>query len=209
MEAKVFIIDDDVSARRGLARLVQALGYTAAPFDSAAAFLASPESRDPGCLLLDVRMPGMTGPELQQKLLEEGRGLPVIFLSAYGDVPTVATAMKRGAVHFLTKPVDRDDLAKAVREALDIMAQQLERDAGQEAGRHKVAALTPREREVMTYVITGRLNKQIAADLGVTEDTVKIHRSRMMQKLGIYSVAGLVRLCDLLGIEAALPAHDA
>lgn len=208
MEVKVFIVDDDASARRGLARLIKALGYEAAPFDSAAAFLASPESREAGCLLLDVSMPDMTGPELHQQLIDEGRGLPVIFLSACGDVPTVATAMRRGAVHFLTKPVDREDLAKAVREAQDILHQQLERDAGQEAGRHKVAALTPREREVLTYVITGRLNKQIAAELGVTEDTVKIHRSRMMQKLGIYSVAGLIRLCDLVGIEAACPIQD-
>jgi FixJ family two-component response regulator len=203
MDASVHIIDDDVSARRGLTRLVKALGYQALTHESAASFLASPCRNGPGCILLDVRMPGMTGPELQETLLGEEHALPIIFLSAHGDVPTVANTMKRGAIHFLTKPVDRDDLARVIEEAMVVARKREERHLEQEEARQKIDLLTPREHEVLTHVITGRLNKQIAADLGVTEDTVKIHRSRMMQKLGIYSAPELLRLCDLLNISAA------
>lgn len=209
MDVHVHVIDDDVSARRGLTRLVKALGYQALAYDSAASFLASPDRTGPGCILLDVRMPGMTGPELQETLMAGDHAWPIIFLSAHGDVPTVATTMKRGAIHFLTKPVDRDDLARVLEEAMVVARQQEELHLEQEEARQKIALLTPREHEVLTHVITGRLNKQIAADLGVTEDTVKIHRSRMMQKLGIYSSPELLRFCDLLSIEAAAsPADD-
>jgi FixJ family two-component response regulator len=206
---QVFIIDDDLSARRGLLRLVMALGHQATAYASAADFLAGGSGRESGCILLDVRMPGMDGPELQVRLAAEGCELPVIFLSAHGDIPTVAAVMKRGAVHFLTKPVDREDLAATLQEALESDRRRRVQEAGREAARGRVDVLTPREHEVMTHVISGRLNKQIAADLGVTEDTVKIHRSRMMQKAGVRSVAELVRLCDRLGIAAATSTHGA
>ncbi len=204
-EPTVYIIDDDPSARRGLTRLVRAGGLNAESFGSAKDFLSSGKLDGPGCIVLDVRMPEMTGPELQEKLSGADYSMPIIFLSAHGDVHTTAEAMKKGAVDFLTKPVDRKDLLEAIRVSL-------ERDAGnhvhqEEAGyiNEHIGTLTPREYEVMTYVITGMLNKQIAAELSIAEDTVKIHRGRVMQKLEIVSVAELVRLCEKAGIPPAEP----
>jgi FixJ family two-component response regulator len=202
-EPTVFVIDDDRSARQGLTRLVRAAGLNAESFASARDFLASGRSDGPGCILLDVRMPEMTGPELQEELGKADYCMPIIFLSAHGDVPTTVQTMKQGAVDFLTKPVDRDDLQGAIREALA-------KDAENRAQRDEsstingvIKGLTPREQEVMTYVITGMRNKQIAAALAISEDTVKIHRGRVMQKLGIVSVPELVRLCEKAGIAPA------
>ncbi len=204
-ETTVYIIDDDPSARRGLTHLVRAAGMNAESFVSAKDFLTSGKLAGPGCIVLDVRMPEMTGPELQDELGGADYCMPIIFLSAHGDVHTTAEAMKKGAVDFLTKPVDRDHLLEAIRVSL-------ERDAGNRARREenihineRVRMLTPREYEVMTYVITGMLNKQIALELGIAEDTVKIHRGRVMQKLEIASVAELVRLCEKAGIPPADP----
>ena len=202
-EPTVFIVDDYASARRGLTRLIRAAGFRAESFGSAREFLAS-EGRDgPGCLVLDVKMPEMTGPELQEQLSKAEYCMPIIFLSAHGDVPTAAAAMKQGAVDFLTKPVDRDDLLGAIRDSLakDVAARQ--RFADLDFVQQRIATLTPREHEVMTYVITGMLNKQIAVELAIAEDTVKIHRGRVMQKLSIVSVAELVRLCEMAGIPPA------
>jgi FixJ family two-component response regulator len=204
-EPTVYIIDDDPSARRGLTRLVRAAGMNVESFGSAKDFLSSGKLDGPGCIVLDVKMPEMTGPELQEKLSGADYSMPIIFLSAHGDVHITAEAMKKGAVDFLTKPVDRKDLLEAIRVSL-------ERDAGnrvhkEEAGyiNEHVGTLTPREYEVMTYVITGMLNKQIAAELGIAEDTVKIHRGRVMKKLEIVSVAELVRICEKAGIPPAEP----
>jgi RNA polymerase sigma factor (sigma-70 family) len=204
-EPTVFIVDDDPSARRGLTRLIRAAGLKAESFSSAADFLASGNYDRPGCLVLDVRMPGMTGPELQDELDRAGLQLPIIFLSAHGDVPTTARAMKMGAVDFLTKPVDRDELLEAIKTSLAHDAETRTQQARNSTIHELIKTLTPRECEVMTYVISGRLNKQIADELGISEDTVKIHRRRVMQKLKIDSVAELVRLCERIGIAPATP----
>jgi FixJ family two-component response regulator len=174
-------------------------------FGSAGDFLASGKSSGPGCIVLDVSMPEMTGPELQEELGKAEYCMPIIFLSAHGDVPITARAMKKGAVDFLTKPVDRGDLLEAIRVSLARDEEnRAQRTEGGSIHEH-IKMLTPREHEVMTYVITGMLNKQIAAELGITEDTVKIHRGRMMHKLGVVSVAELVRLCEKAGIAPADP----
>ena len=204
-ESTVYIIDDDPSARRGLTRLIRAAGMQAESFGSAKDFLASGKLDGPGCIVLDVRMPEMTGPELQDELGGADCSMPIIFLSAHGDVHTTAEAMKKGAVDFLTKPVDRDDLLDAIRVSLekDTEIHTLKEEVSQ-INEH-VRLLTPREYEVMTYVITGMLNKQIAVELGIAEDTVKIHRGRVMHKFEIVSVAELVRLCEKAGIPPAKP----
>jgi FixJ family two-component response regulator len=200
-EPIVFIIDDDISARRGITRLVKAAGSEAEPFASAADFLASGKWDARGCIVLDVQMPDMTGPELQEKLYNDYEfHLPIIFLSAHGDVPTTAKAMKMGAVDFLTKPVDSDDLLEAIRKSLSIDEKMRIDDKEVNIINDKVKSLTAREYEIMTYVITGMLNKQIAGALNISEETVKIHRGRVMQKLVLVSVAELVRLCERVGI---------
>ena len=188
-----------------LTRLVRAAGFPAEAFASAADFLASGRAEQPGCLVLDVRMPEMSGPELQDALQSAEWCLPIIFLSAHGDVPTAAGAMKKGAVDFLTKPVDRDDLLGALQKALARDAAGRAREADHQDLNGRLEALTPREHQVMTYVISGRLNKQIADALGISEETVKVHRGRVMQKLGLASVAELVRLCEKAGVEPAGP----
>jgi FixJ family two-component response regulator len=204
-EPTVFIIDDDPSARRGITRLVRAAGMNAESFASAREFLVSERRAGPGCVVLDVRMPGMTGPELQEELEKAEYCMPIIFLSAHADVPTAAHAMKKGAVDFLTKPVDRDDLLEAIRLSLAKDADNRARQAENRSIDEHIKRLTPREHEVMTYVITGMRNKQIAFELDISEETVKIHRGRVMQKLGIDSVAELVRICEKAGIAPAEP----
>ena len=185
-EQTVFIIDDDPSARQGLTRLVRAAGLNAVSFASAIEFLDSGKVDGPGCIILDVKMPEMTGPELQEKL---------------GDVPTTARAMKKGAVDFLTKPVDKDDLLGAIQVSLAKDSEIRNQLAESSSLKELLETLTAREHEVMTYVITGMLNKQIAAELAISEETVKIHRGHLMHKLGVVSVAELVRLCEKAGIS--------
>jgi len=202
-EPTVFIIDDDPSARRGLTRLVRAAGLNTESFASAADFLVSEQRSGPGCIVLDVRMPEMTGPELQEELGKADYSMPIVFLSAHADVPIAAGAMKKGAVDFLTKPVDGKDLLAAIEESLATDAENREQRAETSSIQELIETLTPREHEVMTYVITGMLNKQIAGQLEISEETVKIHRSRVMQKLGLVSVAELVRLCERAGILPA------
>jgi len=199
----IFVIDDDPSARKGLMRLVSAAGLNVEAFGSAREFLDSGLSAEPGCIVLDVQMPEMTGPELHDELRQTDYCMPIIFLSAHADVPTTAREMKKGAINFLTKPVDGNDLLEAINESLQIdQENRLQRDE-ETAILQDVNSLTPREHEVMRYVITGMLNKQIAAVLNISLDTVKIHRGRVMQKLGIVSVAELVRLCEKAGITSA------
>lgn len=199
----IFVVDDDPSARRGLKRLIRAAGYEVETFDSAADFLAADPKDKPGCLVLDVMMPDMTGPQLQETLDKMCCGLPIVFLSAHGDVPTTARAMKQGAVDFLTKPVDAEDLIAAIRDSLELDAGNRARLAKTTAFTELVRQLTRREHEVMTMVIGGLLNKQIAAELGISEITVKIHRRRVMKKLRIESVAELVRQCAGVGVAPA------
>ncbi len=199
----VHIVDDDPSARQGLTRLVKAAGFNAESFESAKDFLASDKLQGPGCVLLDVQMPKMTGPELQEELSRSEYCMPIIFLSAHGDVPTTAKVMKRGAVDFLTKPVDRDELLWAIRVSLAKDAEDRTKIEENLSINEHIKSLTPREYEIMTYVITGILNKKIAGELFISEETVKIHRGRMMHKLEIVSVVELVHLCEKVGIPPA------
>lgn len=204
-EPTIYIIDDDSSVRRGLTRLVTASRLNTVSFASAREFLDSVNFNSPGCIILDVQMPGMTGPELQEELGNISNGLPIIFLTAHGDVPTATNAMKNGAVDFLTKPVDGPILLEAIRISLEKDTQnRRQRELSSEINT-KLSSLTAREYEVMTYVITGMLNKQIAGDMDISEETIKIHRGRVMRKLGIVSVAELVRLCENANIKAVVP----
>lgn len=199
----MFVVDDDPSARRGLSRLVRAAGIAVETFPSAAAFQARERHGGPGCIVLDVQMPGVSGPQLQQELQVATDTMPIVFLSGHGDVPTTAQAMKRGAVDFLTKPVDRKELLGAVQAALRKSEQALQTHSELAAIRARLSTLTPREREVMTHVIAGLPNKQIAFELAIAEETVKIHRGRMMAKMAVGSVAELVRLAAKAGVEPA------
>ena len=197
----IFIIDDDPSARRGLTRLVRAAGLNTESFASAKDFLNSGKIDGPGCVILDVRMPEMTGPDLQKKLAKNEYSMPIIFVSAQADVPTTVRTMKKGAVNFLTKPIGGDDLLGAIPESLTKDTENRNRHIERNSIKKRIDNLTPREREVMIYVIAGMLNKQIAAELAISEETVKIHRSRVMKKLAVVSIADLVRLCEKAGIE--------
>lgn len=200
----VFIVDDDAGVVKGLARLLRANEYDVQTFTSPEEFLSRHDAALPGCALLDVSMPGIDGLELQRALsAATGSHRPIVFLTGKGDVPTSVQAMKAGAVDFLTKPADDKAILAAIGRAEneDDIAR---RDFAERAaiGR-RVAALTPREREVLGHVVTGRLNKQIAGDLGTVEKTIKVHRSRMMAKMGVRTVADLVRLAERVGIGPA------
>lgn len=198
----VGIVDDDPSVRKGLARLVTAAGYRVEVFASAREFLARPQQKDPSCLLLDVRMPGLTGPELQEALAIAGRRMSIVFVSGHGDVVGSVKAMKGGAIDFLTKPVDARELLDAIERAVAkaVTAQQEQAGATDVQGRLKT--LTAREAQVFALVVTGMLNKQVAAELGIVEKTVKVHRARVMEKMRAGSLAELVRLADRAGIVA-------
>jgi FixJ family two-component response regulator len=200
--ATVFIVDDDESVCRALTRLLRANGLVAEAYLSAAAFLECLPREDAGCAILDLQLPEMNGIELQQKLAEISQTLPILFLSAYGDVPTTVRAMKQGALDFMTKPVDVELLISAVRAAIAGQKKIIEQQSARQRARALAATLTPRERDVALGVIAGRLNKQIAADLGIVEKTVKIHRGHVMEKMGVKSVADLVRLGELAEIRA-------
>jgi len=199
-----FLVDDDPAVLKAITRLLNAAGYTTKSFSSPQEFLSAHDPSIPGCAIIDLVMSELDGLHLQQALLETGSERPIIFLSGKGDVSTSVRAMKAGAVDFLTKPVKREALFSAVVRAakVDALSRQ-KRDESKSIG-DRLATLTHREREVLQYVIAGRLNKQIAASLGTVEKTVKVHRGRMMSKLGVKSVADLVRLADKAGI---VPAH--
>jgi FixJ family two-component response regulator len=196
-------VDDDQSVRRGLGRLLKSAGYAAETFSSAEDYLAREIFKGPICVLLDVRMPGLKGPGLQEALEKRGACEQIVFLTGHGDVPTATRAMKKGAVDFLTKPFDDEELILAVERALVRSAEQRRRSAEKNNARHLLDLLTPREFEVMQLVIAGRLNKQIAGELGTAEKTIKVHRGRLMQKLGVTSVADLVRLSQRAGVSRA------
>ena len=195
----VFLVDDEAGVRKAVSRLLQSAGVAVAAFASAADFLDAYNPAVPGCLLLDVAMPGLNGLELQQALAERGGALPVVFLSGHADVPVSVGAMKAGAMDFLTKPVRDDVLLAAVRTAFeqDRVARLARAEAAEIQAR--LATLTPREREVMDHIVTGQLNKQIAGDLGTAEQTIKIHRARVMEKMKVRSVVELVRLANQAG----------
>jgi FixJ family two-component response regulator len=190
----VFAIDDDASVRKGLARLLRSAGYKSEIFGSASNFLARPPHSGPSCVIVDVQMPGINGMDLQETLIQRRREEQLVFITGHGDIPMCAQAMKAGAVDFLRKPFRADELLQCVQNALIRSSEQRQRSSQKNKARRLLDLLTPREFEVMQFVITGMLNKQIAGELGTAEKTVKVHRGRAMQKLGVTSVAELVRL---------------
>jgi len=200
----VFVVDDYAPGRRSISRLLRAAGFAVTAFASAKEFLAQYDAEAPGCLVLDLAMPAVSGLELQGLLADRGSLLPVIFLTAYGDIPKSVQAMKLGASDFLTKPVNDEDLLAAVRVAIE-KNRALRRDEEELSEiRAHLATLTPREREVLEYVVAGKLNKQIAGELGTVEQTVKIHRAHVMQKMRVQSVAELVRMTERCGIGGSV-----
>ena len=201
----VFAIDDDVSVRKGLARLLRSARYKSEIFESASDFLMRAPHSGPSCVIVDVQMPGLNGIDLQKDLIQRRREEQLVFITGHGDIPMCAQAMKAGAVDFLRKPFRGDELLECIQNALVRSAEQRRRSAERNEARRLLELLTPREFEVMQLVITGRLNKQIAGELGTAEKTVKVHRGRVMEKLGVTSVADLVWLVQRAGLapEAA------
>jgi FixJ family two-component response regulator len=188
----VRVVDDDAGVLKSLDRLLRSAGFAVRTFPSSQDFLQQHDGTAPGCVVLDLSMPGIDGLQLQQALARAGDSCPVIFITGYGDIPSSVRAMKAGAVDFLTKPFDQKQLLAAVRTAIDKDRSTRAARAERSSIGVRVAALTPREREVMVHVVAGHLNKQIAADLGIAEKTVKVHRARVMKKMGVASVAELV-----------------
>ena len=197
----IHVVDDDPSFRTAVSRLLRAAKYEVRGYASASEFLNSDPCTEPGCILLDLQMPGVSGLDLQQSLARMEKRLPIIFLTGHGDIPASVRAMKAGAVDFLTKPVRREALLSAVQNAVAIDAKGRGERAVLRELQDRYEKLTPREREVLVHVVSGRLNKQIASDLVAAERTVKAHRASIMEKLGVHSVAELVRLAQELGIE--------
>jgi FixJ family two-component response regulator len=199
----LYIVDDDPEVRRALARLLRSAGYTTRSFGSASEFLVSGEARfSAGCIILDLAMPGLNGLELQEYLSSSGFHRPIIFLTGNGDISKSVRAMKAGAVNFLTKPVDEHELLQAVEEALRVDAAGRAIWTTRHSVSERLATLTRRERQVFEFVVAGRLNKQIAADLGIVEKTIKVHRARMMHKMNAASIVELVHLASLVGVDS-------
>jgi FixJ family two-component response regulator len=198
--ATVHVVDDDASWRKSVARLLSAVGHRVVQYESAGQFLETAELDAPGCILLDMRMPEITGLELQQRLAGMQHALPTVFVSGHGDIPTSVLAMKAGAENFLTKPVDTEELLRVVQEAItrDREARAVRRHL--DVLRSRVHGLTPTERKVFALVVRGKLNKQIADELGSTERTIKWHRHNLMEKLQVQSLAELVSLAERLGL---------
>ena len=200
---RVFIVDGDPSIRKSLDRLIRSAGLAVETFATAHEFLERHSHKGPSCLVLDVKMPGLNGLELQEKLLSQEYAMPIIFITGHGDIPMTVKAIKKGAIDFLSKPFDDKDLLDAVHEALQTDSKAWTvRDELEDIHR-RLKSLTPREYEILTYVINGMLNKQIAYALKISEKTVKVHRGRVMEKMGVDSVAELVRLTEKLDIKPA------
>ena len=200
-QAIVFVVDDDESVRDALASLIRSSGLTVQTFASALEFLAQPRPDVPSCLVLDVRLPGLSGLDLQKRMAEIDLAIPIVFITGHGDVPTSVRAMKAGAVEFLTKPFVDQDLLDAVQQAMERDAAARRKQAEIAELERRYESLTPREREVMERVVAGLLNKQVASELGTSEITVKVHRGRVMQKMQAGSLADLVRMSVRLGMR--------
>jgi FixJ family two-component response regulator len=199
----VYVVDDDSRVLKALSLLLRARGYDARPFASSREFLAQHDAAVPGCAIFDLSIPDLDGLQLQEALTADGVKRPIIFLTGRGNIPISVRAMKAGAVDFLTKPVHKNDLFDAISRAEQIDTQSRFASSELAAVKAKIESLTPRELEVLSHVVAGRLNKQIAGDLGTVEKTIKFHRGRMMKKLGVRTVADLVRLAEKAGIAAA------
>jgi len=200
-EAMVFVVDDDVGTRESLKNLVRSVGLRVEAFASAQDFLCSTRPDVPGCLVLDVRLPGLSGLDLQKRMVEVELEIPIVFISGHGDIPMSVRAMKAGAVEFLTKPFRDQELLDAIQQALERDRNAREQRAEIAELRSRYRLLTPREREVMALVVTGLLNKQIAGELGTSEASVKVHRQHVMEKMRAGSLAALVRMADRVGIR--------
>ena len=202
-EAVVYIVEDDASFRKSVERLIRAVGYKVEKFGTAHEFLTNADIRYPGCLLLDVRLPDIDGLSLQQTLNDKCSIHPIVFMTGHGSIPMGIQAMKDGAVDFLTKPFKPEELLTAVRDALDCNVNDAEEELEKDRINTLIKTLTPREQEVLRYVIAGKLNKQTAFELGTCEKTIKVHRSRIMKKTKVSSVAELVRLAQKADILPA------
>jgi RNA polymerase sigma factor (sigma-70 family) len=203
-ETFVYIVDDDPSFRRSMERLVRASGYAVEAFDSAHSFRANAVIRHPACLLLDVCLPDVDGLSFQKELGAKGSTLPVIFMTGHGTIPMGVQAMKNGAIDFLPKPFEKSDLFSAIEKALERDFLDTQKEAEHESISTRIETLTPREKEVLRWIITGKPNRQIAHALGTTEKTIKVHRSRVMKKIKVSSVAELVRLAEKVNISPAV-----
>jgi FixJ family two-component response regulator len=197
----VFVVDDDPSVRRAIKRLVESVGLQVELFGSAQEFLRSKRPNAPSCLVLDIRLPGISGLDFQRELADANIHIPIIFITAHGDIPMTVRAMKAGAVEFLTKPFRDQDLLDAVHVALERDRARRQREAEIAVLRDRFESLTPREREVLPWVVAGLVSKQIADAIGATEATVKVHRSQLMRKMGASSLADLVRMAEKMGIH--------
>jgi FixJ family two-component response regulator len=196
----VFVVDDDASVREAVERLVRSAGLRVEAFASAEEFLRRPKADAPSCLVLDVQLPDLSGLDLQRRMADASNEIPIVFITGHGDIPTTVRAMKAGAVEFLTKPLVEGDLLESIRHAIARDRADRRRHADTADLRARFASLTPREEEVMAWVVTGLLNKQIARELGISEETVKVHRGHAMRKMQADSVAELVRMSERLGI---------
>jgi len=199
----IAIVDDDPSVREGLSSLIRSAGLKVESFASAQEFLARPAAEAPSCLVLDLQLPGLSGLDLQKRIAEVGMEIPIVFLTGHGNIPASVQAMKAGAVEFLTKPFDDEELLRAIQEAIDRDRRTRQRQEDIRQLRDRYESLTAREQEVMQQVVSGLLNKQIAAELNITEFTVKIHRGRVMRKMHADSLADLVRMGENLGIRSS------
>jgi RNA polymerase sigma factor (sigma-70 family) len=204
----VFVVDDDPSVRDAISRLLRTVGLPVKEFGSAQEFLAGDRPETPSCLVLDVRLPGISGIDFQRQLNKADIRIPIIFITAHGDVPMSVKAMKAGAVEFLIKPFHDQNLLDAVQTAIEKDRLRRLREAEIAELQERLSTLTPREREVLPLVISGLLNKQIAAEINASEATVKVHRSQLMRKLEAKSVPDLVRMAEKMGIRAATPKPD-